>query len=163
MFTVRLQGFARQRKYVYVAWRVRKCLLWSVMQHTIITIEYSIIPITFFQLIHAHVVYHFVVKVSMYNVRQSIRLFVLLDTIVILVTLQSHLCVVKHLVCVYWWDIITILYLCFQKALHVRALRTFTDAFKHKRLHGEEWLVYDSDTETYIPDVYEEVGWLYFE
>jgi hypothetical protein len=45
-----------------------------------------------------------------------------------------------------------------QKALHVRALRTFTDSFKRKRLHGEEWLVYASDTETYIPDVYEEVG-----
>lgn len=47
---------------------------------------------------------------------------------------------------------------CFQKALHVRALRTFTDAFKRKRLHGEEWLIYASDAETYIPDVYEEVG-----
>jgi len=44
-----------------------------------------------------------------------------------------------------------------KKALHVRALRTFTDAFKHKRLHGEEWLVYASDAETYIPDVSEEV------
>ena len=45
----------------------------------------------------------------------------------------------------------------FQKALHVRALRTFTDSFKRKRLHGEEWLVYASDAETHIPDVYEEV------
>lgn len=45
----------------------------------------------------------------------------------------------------------------FQKALHVRALRTFVDSFKHKRLHGEEWLVYSEDTETYIPDVNEEV------
>ncbi len=53
--------------------------------------------------------------------------------------------------------LLMILYSYFQKALHVRALRTFTDAFKHKRLHGEEWLVYASDTETYIPDVYEEV------
>ncbi|CAF4664198.1 unnamed protein product, partial [Rotaria sp. Silwood2] len=44
-----------------------------------------------------------------------------------------------------------------KKALHVRALRTFTDAFKRKRLHGEEWLVYVKDAETYIPDVYEEV------
>ncbi|CAF3372443.1 unnamed protein product [Rotaria socialis] len=44
-----------------------------------------------------------------------------------------------------------------KKALHVRALRTFTDLFKRKRLHGEEWLVYASDSETYIPDVYEEV------
>ena len=44
-----------------------------------------------------------------------------------------------------------------KKALHVRALRTYVDAFKRKRLHGEEWLVYSSDAETYIPDVYEEV------
>ncbi|CAF3482226.1 unnamed protein product [Rotaria sp. Silwood1] len=44
-----------------------------------------------------------------------------------------------------------------KKALHVRALRTFVDIFKRKRLHGEEWLVYASDAETYIPDVYEEV------
>ncbi|CAF3493311.1 unnamed protein product [Rotaria sp. Silwood1] len=44
-----------------------------------------------------------------------------------------------------------------KKALHVRALRTFVDIFKHKRLHGEEWLVYASDAETYIPEVYEEV------
>jgi major vault protein len=50
-----------------------------------------------------------------------------------------------------------ILYLYFQKALHVRALGTFTDSFKRKRLHGEEWLVYASDAETHIPDVYEEV------
>ena len=48
-------------------------------------------------------------------------------------------------------------YSSLQKALHVRALRTFTDAFGRKRLHGEEWLVYASDAETYIPDVYEEV------
>ncbi|UJR37119.1 hypothetical protein I4U23_029823, partial [Adineta vaga] len=44
-----------------------------------------------------------------------------------------------------------------KKALHVRALGTFIDSLKRKRLHGEEWLVYASDTETYIPDVYEEV------
>ncbi|CAF3612282.1 unnamed protein product, partial [Adineta steineri] len=44
-----------------------------------------------------------------------------------------------------------------KKALHVRALRTFTDSLKRKHLHGEEWLVYASDAETYIPDVYEEV------
>ncbi len=61
-------------------------------------------------------------------------------------------------VCVCLWDTITILYSCFQKALHVRALRTFTDSFKRKRLHGEEWLVYASDAETHIPDVYEEVS-----
>ncbi|CAF4424575.1 unnamed protein product, partial [Rotaria sp. Silwood2] len=44
-----------------------------------------------------------------------------------------------------------------KKALHIRALRTFVDIFKRKRLHGEEWLVYANDAETYIPDVYEEV------
>ncbi|CAF4358326.1 unnamed protein product, partial [Rotaria magnacalcarata] len=31
------------------------------------------------------------------------------------------------------------------------------DSFKHKRLNGEEWLVYARDAETYIPDVFEEV------
>ncbi|CAF4832999.1 unnamed protein product, partial [Rotaria sp. Silwood1] len=44
-----------------------------------------------------------------------------------------------------------------KKALHVRALRTFVDSFKRKRLNGEEWLVYVTDAEAYIPDVYEEV------
>ncbi|CAF0946336.1 unnamed protein product [Didymodactylos carnosus] len=44
-----------------------------------------------------------------------------------------------------------------KKAVHLRALRTFKDNFGNKRLHGEEWLVYAHDTETYIPDVYEEV------
>ena len=46
---------------------------------------------------------------------------------------------------------------CFKKALHVRALKSFTDEFNKKRLNGEEWLVTSNDTETYIPDVYEEV------
>ncbi|CAF5154764.1 unnamed protein product, partial [Rotaria magnacalcarata] len=44
-----------------------------------------------------------------------------------------------------------------KKALHLRALGTFIDSFKHKRLNGEEWLVYARDAETYIPDVFEEV------
>lgn len=44
-----------------------------------------------------------------------------------------------------------------KQALHVRALGTFVDALKRRHLHGEEWLVYVSDTETYIPDVYEEI------
>ncbi|CAF1088829.1 unnamed protein product, partial [Adineta ricciae] len=44
-----------------------------------------------------------------------------------------------------------------KKALHVRALGTFVDSFKRKRLHGEEWLIYVTDAETHIPDVYEEV------
>ncbi|CAF0741315.1 unnamed protein product [Didymodactylos carnosus] len=44
-----------------------------------------------------------------------------------------------------------------KKAVHLRAIRTFKDTFGNKRLHGEEWLIYAKDTETYIPDVYEEV------
>lgn len=44
-----------------------------------------------------------------------------------------------------------------KKALHVRALKSLTDEFNKKRLNGEEWLVTSSDTETYIPDVYEEI------
>eukprot|EP00494_Astrolonche_serrata_P030739 UN31007 len=43
------------------------------------------------------------------------------------------------------------------KALHVRALRSFTDQFKQKRKNGEEWLVTKSMAESYIPSVYEEV------
>ena len=39
----------------------------------------------------------------------------------------------------------------------MRALRTFTDDFKKIRKNGEEWLIKMSDTETHIPNVYEEV------
>ena len=44
-----------------------------------------------------------------------------------------------------------------KKALHLRAIRTFTDDFNKKRLNGEEWLITLNDTETHIPNVYEEV------
>jgi len=44
-----------------------------------------------------------------------------------------------------------------KKALHLRAIRTFTDDFNKKRLNGEEWLITLADTETHIPNVYEEV------
>lgn len=42
-------------------------------------------------------------------------------------------------------------------ALHLRATRTFTDKNGVARKTGEEWLVKMEDTETHIPDVYEEV------
>lgn len=45
----------------------------------------------------------------------------------------------------------------FQKALHVRALRTFKDDFGTTRKSGEEWLITFKDSETHIPQVYEEV------
>ncbi len=45
----------------------------------------------------------------------------------------------------------------FQKALHMRALRTFKDDFGVVRKNGEEWLIKMADTETHIPGVYEEV------
>lgn len=44
-----------------------------------------------------------------------------------------------------------------KKALHIRATQTFEDSFKKLRKAGEEWLVTLKDTETHIPDVYEEV------
>jgi major vault protein len=44
-----------------------------------------------------------------------------------------------------------------KKALHMRALRTFKDDFGITRKNGEEWLIKMSDTETHIPNVYEEV------
>jgi len=44
-----------------------------------------------------------------------------------------------------------------KKALHLKALRTFTDDFKVTRKNGEEWLVTMADTETHIPHVYEQV------
>jgi len=45
-----------------------------------------------------------------------------------------------------------------QKALHMRSLRTFKDDFGVVRKNGEEWLIKMSDTETHIPNVYEEVS-----
>uniref|UniRef100_A0A914WZP9 Major vault protein n=1 Tax=Plectus sambesii TaxID=2011161 RepID=A0A914WZP9_9BILA len=44
-----------------------------------------------------------------------------------------------------------------KKALHVRATRTFKDQFNIVRKNGEEWLVQMKDSDTYIPEIYEEV------
>ena len=40
----------------------------------------------------------------------------------------------------------------------MRATRTFTDEKKKLRKNGEEWLITFTDTETYIPNVSEEVS-----
>eukprot|EP00045_Choanoeca_perplexa_P012354 m.134508 g.134508 ORF g.134508 m.134508 type:complete len:850 (-) comp15975_c0_seq1:295-2844(-) len=42
-------------------------------------------------------------------------------------------------------------------ALHMRALRSFTDEFGNKRKTGEEWLITQADADTHIPSVYSEV------
>jgi major vault protein len=42
-------------------------------------------------------------------------------------------------------------------ALHMRAIRTFTDSFGKLRKTGEEWLITLSDTEAHIPQVSEEL------
>jgi len=42
-------------------------------------------------------------------------------------------------------------------ALHLRAVRSFTDKFDNVRKTGEEWLITFNDSETHIPSVYEEV------
>jgi len=39
----------------------------------------------------------------------------------------------------------------------MRSLKTFKDDFGVVRKNGEEWLIKMSDTETHIPNVYEEV------
>lgn len=44
-----------------------------------------------------------------------------------------------------------------KRAIHLRALRTFTDEFGVQRRAGEEWLLTIDDCETHIPDVNEEV------
>ncbi|CAF3536833.1 unnamed protein product [Rotaria sp. Silwood1] len=44
-----------------------------------------------------------------------------------------------------------------KKALHLRALKTFTDDFGKKRMNGEEWLVTLTDTETHTLSVYEQL------
>ncbi|CAF2461945.1 unnamed protein product [Rotaria sp. Silwood2] len=44
-----------------------------------------------------------------------------------------------------------------KKALHIRALKTFTDNFGKERMNGEEWLVTLADTETHILSVYEQL------
>jgi major vault protein len=43
------------------------------------------------------------------------------------------------------------------RALHVRALRSFTDKFGNARKNGDEWLVTKEQAETYVPGVYEQV------
>jgi len=40
----------------------------------------------------------------------------------------------------------------------MRSLKTFKDDFGVVRKNGEEWLIKMSETETHIPNVYEEVS-----
>lgn len=40
----------------------------------------------------------------------------------------------------------------------MRSLKTFKDDFGVVRKNGEEWLITVNDTETHIPNVYEEVN-----
>ncbi|CUG92246.1 major vault protein, putative [Bodo saltans] len=42
-------------------------------------------------------------------------------------------------------------------AIHVEALRSFTDIFGKKRRAGEQWLVTNKSAATHIPDVYEKI------
>jgi len=44
-----------------------------------------------------------------------------------------------------------------KKALHLRAIKSFTDVYSKPRKAGEEWLVTLQDSSTHIPDVYEQV------
>eukprot|EP01087_Luapelamoeba_hula_P005226 TRINITY_DN152_c0_g1_i4.p1 TRINITY_DN152_c0_g1~~TRINITY_DN152_c0_g1_i4.p1 ORF type:complete len:817 (+),score=165.60 TRINITY_DN152_c0_g1_i4:150-2600(+) len=44
-----------------------------------------------------------------------------------------------------------------KKALHLRAIKTFTDVYRQHRKAGAEWLVGLTDAEIHIPDVNEEV------
>ena len=44
-----------------------------------------------------------------------------------------------------------------RKALHLRALKTFTDDFGQTRNNGDEWLVTAEQTETHILNVYEQL------
>lgn len=44
-----------------------------------------------------------------------------------------------------------------KKALHLRALKTFTDDFGQTRSNGDEWLVTAQQTETHILNVYEQL------
>lgn len=54
-------------------------------------------------------------------------------------------------------DIVNAHVLSETQAIRVRATKTFIDDKGVARKNGEEWLVKFSDTETYIPDVYENV------
>ena len=44
-----------------------------------------------------------------------------------------------------------------KKALHLRALKTFTDDFNQTRNNGDEWLITCEQTEAHILNVYEEL------
>lgn len=54
-------------------------------------------------------------------------------------------------------DVVNAYVLTEKQALHMRSLRTFKDDFNKVRKNGEEWLIKMSDTETHIPNVYEQV------
>ncbi len=54
-------------------------------------------------------------------------------------------------------DIVNAYVLTEKQALHIRCIRTFKDDFGIMRKNGEEWVIKMSDTETHIPNVYEEV------
>lgn len=54
-------------------------------------------------------------------------------------------------------DIVNAYVLTEKKALHMRSLRTFTDDSGVVRKNGVEWLITMQETETHIPNVYEEV------
>lgn len=54
-------------------------------------------------------------------------------------------------------DVVNAYVLTDKKALHMKSLRTFKDDFGITRKNGEEWLIKMTDTETHIPNVYEEV------
>jgi major vault protein len=44
-----------------------------------------------------------------------------------------------------------------KQALHLRALRNFTDKFGNRHKQGEEWLVTSEHSDMHIPDIYEHV------
>lgn len=44
-----------------------------------------------------------------------------------------------------------------KKALHLRALKTFTDDFDQTRNNGDEWLITREHTEAHILNVYEQL------
>lgn len=54
-------------------------------------------------------------------------------------------------------EIRTAITLTEQKALHLRAKKTYTDIYGKRRKAGEEWLVTVDEAESHICDVYEEV------
>lgn len=54
-------------------------------------------------------------------------------------------------------DVVKAYVLSEKTALHVRAIRSFTDRFKKNRKTGEEWLITLKDTEAHIPSVNEEI------